>query len=277
MNLSKAGVDPLNKNSSDSKNIRVTFSYKGTNFHGLVEQPNNDAGVVRSVIGELRSCIELVTQQSVHFTVAGRTDKGVHAREQVASFKVEGEHDLEKMARTCNKRLAPEIIVTSIEEVDENFHARFSAKARKYRYFIYNNDLPHLMLDDFSWHVRYDLDIEAMQKAAQHFVGEKDFTSVCKASDDVEHNIREVFQAEFIDGSIDLISFDNVDSNMLCFEISANAFCWQMVRSIVGVLVQVGRGKIDADDIPALLDKKDREYGGELSPAKGLVLWEVSY
>jgi len=249
------------------KNHKVVFSYKGTNFHGLVEQPDNEVGNIRTVVGEIKKNFELVAREPISIAVAGRTDKGVHARAQVGSFTLEKEVDIERMKRTCNSRLAPEVIIESIENVDDDFHARFSAKARTYRYFIYNAENPSMMLDDFTWHVHQGLDVKAMQEAAAHFIGEKDFTSVCRSSEDVKHNVRKITRAELIQKT----------PHELMFQISANAFCWQMVRSIVGLLVSVGKGKISPDEIPAILDKKDREYGSHLAPAKGLTLWEVSY
>lgn len=253
------------------KNYKAVISYDGTDFHGVAEQLNGlDVGPVRTVVGELRPVIEMVAQGSPKIVVSGRTDKGVHAREQVISITFpegSGEFDPLRLAHVANKKLNPEIVIHSIEICDEDFHARFSAKARTYRYFINNSELPDFRNARYSWHVSSPLNLEEMKLAAKCFIGEQDFSSVCKKDESTPHNVREVFSAEFFE-----------TDGLLCFEISANAFCWNMVRSIVGVLVDVGLGKISATDVPKLLEAKDRTANkSSLAPPGGLTLWSIQY
>ncbi len=260
---------------------RATISYDGSNFSGVAEQVlDSDIPSVRTVVGELREVIEMVTQASPYIAVSGRTDKGVHAREQIVSltFDPEISVDCERLKHVCNQRLNPEIVVHDISEADQDFHARHSAKSRTYRYFIDNSPTPNFMMSKYVWSISRPLDADAMKIAAKHFVGEQDFTSVCRNDESKPHNIRNVFSAEFIDVDVpEMFSTPSGKPNMLCFEISANAFCWQMVRSIVGVLVEVGKGNLSPDEIPALLEKKERAYGSHIAPAHGLILWSVLY
>jgi tRNA pseudouridine38-40 synthase len=260
------------------KVFKATIAYDGTDFSGVAEQVTKDGEAkIRTVVGELRPVIEMVAQSVPVINVSGRTDKGVHALEQVISFSFpdnpDVEIDVDRLAYVCNKRLNPEIVISSCEEAQEDFHARFSAKSRTYRYFIDTNESPNIFSSRFAWHVGKELDVEAMNVAAKLFVGEKDFTSVCKQDDSMPHNIREVFSAEIIDA-------DNAfgkENQLLCFQISANAFCWNMVRSIVGVLVDVGLGKIAPEDVQSLLDAKKRDSSRTFAPAHGLTLWNVQY
>ena len=266
------------------KNYKAVISYVGTGFSGVAEQVTSaDEKPIRTVVGELRPIIEMVCQGVPTINVSGRTDKGVHAREQVITFSFpDGSIDFDptRLAHVANKKLNPEIVIHSIEHCADDFHARFSAKARTYRYFIDIGQTPNIFLSQFSWNVYDPLDLEAMKAASKYFVGEQNFTSVSKSDESVAHNIREVFKAEFIDVDFPEL-FDMPNSSrdtFLCFEISANAFCWNMVRSIVGVLVDVGRGKLDPDEIPVLLAKQDRSVNqSQLAPPNGLVLWEVAY
>ncbi len=272
------------------KTFRALISYKGSGFHGVAEQVTEDgAQSIRTVIGELRAVIEMVTQAVPSIAVSGRTDKGVHAREQVITFSFPDnptiDLDCGRLMHVCNKRLSPEVVVHEIGEAPKDFHARFSAKARTYRYFIDNSARANFFLADYAWNVSAPLDLDAMKCAAKCFVGEQDFSSVCRDDESVPHNIREVFSADFIDVDYpEIFSLPTLQgpalqkNELLCFEISANAFCWQMVRSIVGVLVDVGRGKVTPDGIPALLEKKDRQANNsQLAPAQGLTLWQVHY
>jgi tRNA pseudouridine38-40 synthase len=257
-------------------NLKVTFSYNGKKFHGVAEQNDKPLSEVPTVVGAMREVFELVAQSPVEIAIAGRTDKGVHARAQVASVTIPNSCDVapSRFQHVLNKRLSPDIVVAKIEEVEDDFHARHSAKARTYRYFIDNSETADVSTADFAWHVPSELNLDEMKSAAKYFVGEQDFSSVCRSDDSVAHNVREVTHAEFIDNdSLGIMG----NGNLLCFQITANAFCWQMVRSIVGVLVLVGKGQIRADEIPEMLAKKERSYGGQLAPAHGLILWSVDY
>lgn len=255
----------------------------GTNFNGSAEQLGVVGENVRTVMGCIREVIEMVTQKPIQINLAGRTDRGVHARAQVASFKIDDDIDVSNLARVINSRLAPEIVIHSIEKTAEDFHARFSAKSRTYRYYIYNAKNPHPFYSAFSWHIYNDLNFEGMLDASKHFMGEHDFTTFCRTNPDVKHNIREVQKLDFliVNKKDDLFEIGELESDtnsrLMCVEITANAFCWQMVRSITGTLVDVGRGKVAPDQIPVMLDAKDRNVTKQLAPAQGLTLYSIEY
>ncbi len=258
-------------------NFKATIAYDGTDFSGVAEQLNGaNEKEIRTVVGELRPIIEMVAQGQPKIVVSGRTDKGVHAREQVLSFSFpQGFKDFDpaRMAYVANKKLGPEIVIHSIENCDQDFHARFSAKSRTYRYLIDANNTPDIFSSRFAWHISSDLDIEAMEMAAKVFIGEHDFTSVCKRDESMDHNIREVLEAHFVQS----VLITGSEKPLICFEISANSFCWNMVRSIVGVLVDVGMGKITEFDVKQLLQAKQRDSSRTFAPGHGLTLWKVQY
>jgi tRNA pseudouridine38-40 synthase len=239
---------------------RLDLAYLGTNFHGYAKQPD-----FRTVQGELEAALERVIGPVETF-VAGRTDKGVHATGQVASFETEAEVDSTRLMRSLNKQLAPEVAVTALRRAADGFHARFSAAGRAYRYRILNREAPDPFLAATSWHYSTPLDIDAMNTAAAHLVGEHDFASFCRAvagRSTVRH-LRVVQWAQHPDDVKELT-------------IAASSFCHQMVRSIVAVCVDVGRGKLRPDDMAAILSAEDRKAGSGAAPPHGLTLVAVEY
>ncbi len=224
-------------------------------------------------MGELTAAVSKVVRQPVELTGAGRTDAGVHAWGQVVSGDLPADTDLDGLARRINKLCAPDIAIREPEWVDDEFDARFWATSRQYRYHLWNDPAPNPLLADVAWHVAQSLDLDAMQAACTHLLGEHDFSSFCrKPRVDDDHPlpsmVRILYQAEW----------ERVaDSPMLRFEITGSAFCHQMVRSIVGTCVDIGRGRLAADDVPAIIEAEDRVAAGEVAPPDGLILWHVGY
>ena len=199
----------------------------------------------------------------------GRTDAGVHARGQVVSFDADAQRlDVDRIAASVNSLLAPTIAVRDAAIVDDDFDARFSCTGRTYRYRVLNSPTPDPLHDHLVWHVRRPLDFAAMQEATELVIGTHDFSSFCrrKKTRPDEVLVRRVRSAVW-----------RRDGEVLEFEISARAFCHQMVRSIVCTLVEVGKGRRRPGDIPAILQARDREAAGSPAPAQGLVLHEVHY
>jgi len=224
-------------------------------------------------MGDLLPAIERVVRQPVELSMSGRTDAGVHGWGQVVSGDLPADTELDDLARRVNKMCSPDIAIRGAEWTASDFDARFSATWRQYRYHVWNDRAPNPLLADVAWHVARPLDLEAMQSAAPDLLGEHDFTSFCrKPKVDDEHPlpsmVRIVHQAEW--SRVD-------DSPMLRFETRASAFCHQMVRSIVGTLVDIGRGKLSRTSIPAILSAQDRSRAGRVAPPEGLVLWAVGY
>jgi tRNA pseudouridine38-40 synthase len=249
--------------------VRLVVAYDGTGFHGFA--PNRD---VPTVGGELAAALERVLGPPVVLTAAGRTDTGVHAWGQVVSFDPPAGAlaDPEALQRSVNGLCKPSIVVRSAETAPPDFDARFSAQWRCYRYTVLNRDVPDPFLAATTWHVAAPLDRAALHLASDPLIGEHDFASFCRrpkvdAEADAPTLVRRVTS----------VRWDDLGEGLLRFEIVANAFCHQMVRSIVGTLVEVGAGKRSAGTILATLRARDRSRAGQLAPPHGLCLWAVGY
>lgn len=238
---------------------RLDLAYDGSGYRGYARQ----AGL-RTVQGSLEDALETILGEPVETAVAGRTDAGVHARGQVASFEAD-ELDTEALARSLNGILGPEIAINGLATAEEGFHARFSARWRRYRYAIRNADAPDPMRRHEEWHVARWLDVAEMTGAAAPLTGEHDFSSFCRTVEG-SSNVRRVESAYWV-----------ADGERLEFWILANAFCQQMVRSIVGFCYDVGRGFTTADRAIEVLDARDRSAVATVAPPHGLTLWEVGY
>jgi len=239
---------------------RLEVSYDGTGFHGFARQPE-----VRTVQGEIEAALSRVLKLSVETTGAGRTDTGVHAVGQVVSFVVIEDLDLVRLQRSLNGLLHPEMVVTRLTTEAPGFDARFSASWREYRYQLLNSAYPDPLRRTFTWHVPDPLDLDAMNEAAAQLIGEHDFASFCRAPAS-GGLVRRVLAAGW-----------SADAPLVVLRIRANAFCHQMVRSIVGYMVEVGRGRRRADETAAVIAAVDRSAAGPMAPPQGLILWEVGY
>ena len=256
------------------KRFFITLSYDGTRYHGWQIQPNGN-----SVQQELQQALSTLLRQPVEVVGAGRTDTGVHARMMVAHFELDptqlplkGEEfslfkgELERgLAYKLNKLLPPDIAVQEVRQVSEDMHARFSATSRTYHYYIHIHKDPFLC--SFSWQVPFNLDFEKMNQAAQVLLEYKDFTSFSKVGTDVKTNLCDIKEAYW----------EEVAQGRWRFTITANRFLRNMVRAIVGTLVEVGRGRISIADIRRIIEAKDRCCAGESVPAKGLFLASIKY
>jgi tRNA pseudouridine38-40 synthase len=251
---------------------KLVVAYDGTGFHGFAD----NAGV-RTVVGVLSDALSRVARTPVALTGAGRTDAGVHAWGQVVSGDLPDGTDLDGVVRRLNKLCGPDIAVRSAGWVNDDFDARFSARWRHYRYDVWNAAAPNPLLVGNAWHVVHPLDLDAMTAASAHVVGEHDFSSFCRRvrvdeGEPERSRVRTVMQARWSEAP-----WDVGDGRLLRFEIRANAFCHQMVRSIVGTLVDVGAGKYAPGDLPSMLAAAHRGAAGQVAPPHGLTLWEVGY
>jgi len=244
--------------------VRLLFAYRGTRFKGAATTPG-----VRTVAGVLTGAIERVLQAPVRLVLAGRTDAGVHAWGQVASFDAPADAAgslLPTLAARITKMVQPDIVVRAADQADPGFDARFSAVARSYRYSVLGTPVPDPFVTDTAWWVHAPLDLRAMQLACDAIIGTHDFASFCRA---VERRTteRSVRSAEWID----------LGEGRLRFDITASSYCQQMVRSLVGTMVDVGLGKRVAGEMAATLRARDRAFAGQVAPAHGLCLWHVQY
>lgn len=224
--------------------------------------------------GRLSEALASILGHPVDLTCAGRTDAGVHAWGQVVHFDTRGPEagaptlDPARVQRSLNRMLAPTIVARQVEMAPAGFDARRSATARRYRYTVLNRPVPDPFLADTAWHVEDPLDLPAMEEATQSIIGEHDWSSFCrKPSDDQASMVRVVRAARWVD----------VGEGLLRFDIEASAFCHQMVRSLVGTLVAVGRGKLRGEDVALIIEARDRSKAASPAPPHGLCLWEVLY
>lgn len=245
--------------------VRVLLGYDGTGFHGFAEQPG-----VRTVAGVLRAALERVLGHPVELVCAGRTDRGVHAWGQVVSFDASAERfDADRLARSVQKLCGPEVAIREVTEAAPDFDARRSARSRTYRYTVLARPSPDPFLARFSWHVPEPLEVRLLELACDPFLGEHDFSAFCrrpKGEADVSL-VRRVLDAGWSD----------LGEGRLRFEVTATAFCHQMVRSIVGTMVAAGRGRIRPGDIRGILAGGDRISAPPIAPPQGLCLWAVGY
>jgi len=245
--------------------VKLVVAYDGTDFSGFAVQRGQPA--VRTVGGVLAHALATVLRHDVELTCAGRTDAGVHAWGQVVSFASRPDLDGRWLRSAVNSMLGPEVVVRSCEMATPGFDARHGARWRRYRYTILNRPVPDPFRDRFVWWLADPLDLSALRLAADVFVGEHDFATFCRKGPEGSSLTRRVLESRWIDEG----------DGALRYEICANAFCWQMVRSIVGTLAEVGTGKRRPGDLLAALHAADRNTAGQLAPPRGLCLWEVGY
>lgn len=253
------------------RRARLLVAYDGTGFHGFAETRGRP-----TVMGTLRAAIERVVQHPTELVGAGRTDAGVHGWGQVVSLDLPPGTDLERLAHRLTRLCGPAIVVRAADWCDDpEFSARFSARYRHYRYDVLTGAVPVPWRATTTWHVRTPLDLRSMQLGCDPLIGEHDFSSFCRVpkvrdGEPIPSMRRRVLLARWSE-------VDTDDARLLRFEIRANAFCHQMVRSIVGTLVDVGSGKLHAGEVRGILLARDRAAAGQVAPPQGLTLWEVGY
>jgi tRNA pseudouridine38-40 synthase len=259
---------------------KIILSYDGTTFHGWQVQPNR-----RTVQGALAEVIEQITGERVLPQGSGRTDAGVHALGQVASFALEAPLPIANLWRALNRSLPESVRVLGVEKVGPEFHARHSAVGKAYEYRIFERKTGVGAVEEericspfaapFVWACRWKLDLTAMQRAAAMLCGTHDFTSF--AASDAELSQRGIDGAR--PNPVKMIRESTVmrDGDVLRYRVAGSGFLHHMVRNIVGTLVEVGRGSLDADDMERILAVRDRSKAGPTAPAQGLFLVHVEY
>jgi len=245
----------------NKRNIKCEISYDGTDFHGFQVQPKQ-----RTVQGELMNSIYKLTKEEVNIFASGRTDAGVHAKKQVCNFYTDSDIPAAKWKNALNAVLPDGIIILNSTEVPSAFHSRYDAKEKTYRYHISNNKSLDLFRRRYVWHYPYDLNVVEMKKASKIFLGEHDFTAFSSAKTKIENKVRNIYQSEIWE-----------ENNEIIYQITGNGFLYNMVRIIVGTLVDFGGNRIKVEDIEEVLNSKDRNNAGKTAPAKGLFLWDIKY
>jgi tRNA pseudouridine38-40 synthase len=248
--------------------FKLTIAYDGTDFHGWQIQSNKP-----TIQGEILKVLRSITQEHLTLHGAGRTDSGVHALGQVASFRTQSGLSAQEFQRALNAILPPAIRIVAAEEVGPDFNARWSARGKIYRYRIYRGKVVPPMLWRYVLHYPFPLDEDAMRDAAARFAGTHDFASFAASTgseeDDKERStVRDIYSSELA---------RTPDNEELVFTVCGRSFLRYMVRKMVGTLLDIGRGKLTPDDIDRLYILKDRSKSGPTVPPQGLVMVEVQH
>jgi tRNA pseudouridine38-40 synthase len=251
-----------NPGQDEALRLRATIEYDGTDFFGFQVQARE-----RTVQGELERALEALTAEPVRVIGAGRTDRGVHAHGQVIGFQARWPHSLADLQRAFNAVLPGDVAVLALGVAPEDFHPRFSALSRRYRYTILNRRLRSPLIRRTCWHVERELDVGDMNRASECLIGSQDFGTFGRPPGGRDRSaVRKVLQARWQE-----------QGSLVTFDIEANAFLYRMVRSIVGTLTQVGWGQISVDDFRAMLGARDHSLIRRVAPAQGLCLMQINY
>lgn len=243
------------------RNVKIVCEYDGTAYHGWQRQPNG-----LSIQEVLEETIGIITQEHARLTASGRTDAGVHALNQVANFRTGSTIPCGNLQKGINSLLPGDIVIKDLRDADDSFHARYSAKSKIYIYRIFNNPVRSPLRRNWCWHIRFPLDVKAMSEAAAFLEGTHDFSSFCAAGGDAEDHARTVTAA----------SIEREGSD-ISFSIEASGFLRYMVRNIMGLLVDVGRGIITPSEFKVIMEAMDRTRAGITAPPQGLFLKKVRY
>lgn len=243
------------------KNVKIVVSYNGAKYCGWQKQKDSPG-----IQGELEyACKKAFNQKEVEVIGSGRTDSGVHALGQVANFKVETGIPVDRFPEILNNNLPKDIAVLSAEEVDEDFHSRYSAHRKTYRYYIYPSRIRSPFYRETSYQVKYSLDVEKMKSEIKALEGEHDFCGFMSSGSSVKTTVREIYRAELFE-----------EGDRLVIEVEGNGFLYNMVRIIVGTMVDIGRGRI-TEPLKDIIESKDRDRAGHTAPPQGLFLKTVEY
>jgi len=244
------------------RTLKVTLAYDGTKFRGWQIQP-----VGRTIEGEIRKALEFMHKHPVNILAAGRTDSGVHASGQVISYQSELDSiALERYPRALNNFLPKDIRVQAVEEVTSDFHARFDARLRTYKYYLFPSELPDPTVELYSLRIVHKPDIRVLNRMASKFIGTHDFTTFSSPNEQIPDRVRTIHAASF-----------HAEGHFLVFSISAGSFLWKMVRSIVGSLLEFEQDALMPEEVSLRLEAKDRKLAGTTAPAWGLFLHKVVY
>ena len=243
------------------RNIKLLIEYDGTNYHGWQRQLN--AITIQEI---MENTLLKITSERVPIISAGRTDAGVHAIGQVANFKTDSGMEDISFLKAFNSILPKDIVVKDAVTVDDNFHSRYYAKSKIYKYCILNNHCPSAFDYRYSWFIRQPLDLEAMKGAAFFLIGTHDFSSFRSSTCEAKTPVRILSRLDI-----------EKRGDMIFFHFEADGFLKQMVRNIVGTLVYVGRGVFEPNAVKKILESKNRSAAGPTAPPHGLFLVEVKY
>lgn len=245
----------------EKKRVRLIVAYDGTNYHGWQVQP----GVV-TIESELNRCLSALLQEEIQVIGASRTDSGVHALGNVAVFDTTARMPADKISYALNQRLPEDIRIQKSEEVAADWHPRHCESRKTYEYHIYRGEFPMPVKRLYTLHTYHKLNVDQMREAAVYLEGEHDFKSFCQTGAQVESTVRTIYKVEIKENGAELI-----------VRVCGNGFLYNMVRIIVGTLLEVGQGKRRPDDMKNILEATNRAAAGPTAPAHGLLLYQYEF
>ncbi|MCK2020931.1 tRNA pseudouridine(38-40) synthase TruA [Peribacillus frigoritolerans] len=241
---------------------KCVIAYDGTDFAGYQVQPEK-----RTIQSEFEAVLAQMHKGTIiKVTASGRTDSGVHAKGQVLHFESPLTFPTENWIKAFSALLPTDIIALEVDIVPDDFHARFHTTGKEYRYIVARSKLRDPFKRNYAYHYPYPLNVEAMREAISYLIGTHDFTSFCSAKTEVVDKVRTIKEMDFEESD-----------DFLVFRFVGEGFLYNMVRILVGTLLDVGSGKMSPHDMSGILDKKDRSFAGKTAPAQGLYLWKVFY
>ncbi|GAO52873.1 tRNA pseudouridine synthase A [Aneurinibacillus tyrosinisolvens] len=254
----------------ERRKIKLTFSYQGTAYYGFQRQRNGP-----SVQKTMEDALRKILKQETTLHASGRTDSGVHARQQVAHFCTAARMPADRIPVAINTILPDDIVVLEAVDMPADFHARYYVTEKTYKYRLLNQRPADPFLREWAQHVKIPLNLEKMRRAAAYLVGTHDFTSFCSTRAVVEDKVRTIHEIRIEeskrDDSLPGQGFD------IWLTFRGSGFLYNMVRIMTGTLVEVGKGKWEAEDVRRMLEARNRDIAGITAPAHGLYLWEVKY
>ena len=245
------------------RNIRLTIEYDGTNYCGWQVQKRSQK---KSIQGTIEKALQKILQEKIRIIGSGRTDAGVHAQAQVANFKTNSDTALDKLQKGLNALLPDDIAVTKIKEVHPDFHSRFAAKSKVYRYSILNRPYRSALLRGKVYFCPYPLDVRLMQEESRILLGKHNFKAFQAADKKAANSVRTIKKLQV-----------KRDNDLIYIDIEADSFLYNMARNIIGTLLEIGRGKLPKGSLGRILVARDRRLAGPTVPSKGLCLLEVKY
>lgn len=244
------------------RNIKLTIEYDGSRYKGFQRLKDND----NTIQGKIESVLSKMVDETVEIIGSGRTDMGVHAYNQVANFKTNSKISIENMNDYLYKYLPEDIVIKEVKEVNDRFHSRYNVKRKVYLYKIDNSKYHNVFLRKYATHIDKPLNIDLMEEASKYLVGEHDFTSFTSSKSKKKSNVRDIHSITI-----------NKNKDIIDIYVEGNGFLYNMVRIIVGALIDVGLNRKTPEDIKLMLEAKDRKAASDTAPTKGLYLYSVKY
>jgi len=265
------------------RNIKLTIEYDGTNYAGWQRQNNPQSTIhnpqLKTIQGTIEKTLQKILQEKIRLIGSGRTDAGVHAQAQVANFKTNSSITMEKLQKSLNAVLPEGIVINKIEKVGPDFHSRFSAKSKLYRYTILNRFYPSALLRNTVYFYPYNLNVQLMRLEARCLLGKHDFKSFCASGSSAKDTARTIKNISIKKLPYCLLpnTYYPRQLPLIIINIESDGFLYNMARNIVGTLIEIGRGRFKKGDVKKILLAKDRRLAGSTAPARGLCLVKVNY